>query len=164
MVGNPGTRERATEARGHGHNKRRSLGEVTIITAKTGTSPRRHPARVLHTPCLTTFDMGLTTCRVSDAPCSTSTTCYFLCGSARGLFIRGGRFEKRPYCLAYNDLLPLRLCASVTLAGANALKSVPTTWFTMTYSLSARVLPGLDLYKKGAHREDARLRGYCVFF
>ena len=47
MVGNPGTRERATEARGHVHNKRRSLGEVTIITAKTGTSPRRHPAGTL---------------------------------------------------------------------------------------------------------------------
>ena len=35
MVGTPGTREHATEARGHGHNKRRNLGEVTIITAKT---------------------------------------------------------------------------------------------------------------------------------
>ena len=33
MVGNPGTRERATEARGHVHNNRWSLGEVTIFTS-----------------------------------------------------------------------------------------------------------------------------------
>ena len=49
MAGNPGTRERATEARGHVHNKRRRLGEVPIITAKIGTSPKRHPAGALLT-------------------------------------------------------------------------------------------------------------------
>ena len=33
MVGNPGTRERATEARGHVHNKRRSLAGTLLTTS-----------------------------------------------------------------------------------------------------------------------------------
>ena len=96
MVGNPGTRERATEARGHGHNKRRSLGEVTIITAKNrhlseapprGDAPHPMPHYVRH---------GVDDMSRLRRSLLNFNNLNFLCGSARVLLsLRCGLDTKR---------------------------------------------------------------------